>query len=137
MQATTLYAALLRQLAHQCLSDVLGSSDSSSEPMAGEARVKELTEAATLLRKAAGVYAFLAERMLPPLQQTLKGDRWVRWAAPVNGVACPVHYGLWGMLTACIVIGSSSDAACCVIGKLILSPTPNCAVRAKPARAAT
>ncbi|GBF99683.1 hypothetical protein Rsub_12377 [Raphidocelis subcapitata] len=71
--ATFLYGGLLRELAHQQLGDCLGLTQGSTA-LAGEARVGALAEVASLLRQAAGVFAALAERLLPTLVD-LKPDR--------------------------------------------------------------
>jgi hypothetical protein len=74
-QATWLYGALLRQLASQTLDDLLGVSPGADKPAEGEARAAATAEAASLLRQAAGVYAYLGEQVLPPLLSSLRGER--------------------------------------------------------------
>ncbi|KAF8071277.1 hypothetical protein HT031_001360 [Scenedesmus sp. PABB004] len=74
--ATSLYAALLRQLAHQGVADLLGLSPGSTAlPPGGDAAAAALAAAVAQLRGAAGVYEHLAESVLPPLFAELKGDR--------------------------------------------------------------
>jgi hypothetical protein len=74
LQATTLYAALLRQLAHQGVADLLTSCAAGTAPADGEAAAL-LASAASQLRAAAGVYTHLAEEELPSLLSSLRGDR--------------------------------------------------------------
>lgn len=71
--ATFLYGGLLRELAHQQLADMLGLSQGSTA-LEGDARVAALAEITALLRQAAGVFAYLAEKLLPALVD-LKPDR--------------------------------------------------------------
>lgn len=73
-QATFLYGGLLRELAHQQISDALGLAAPAAQALEGDARAAALVEAAALLRQAAGVFGALAEKLLPGLVG-LKPDR--------------------------------------------------------------
>eukprot|EP00878_Enallax_costatus_P020039 GHUV01021168.1.p1 GENE.GHUV01021168.1~~GHUV01021168.1.p1 ORF type:complete len:229 (+),score=52.28 GHUV01021168.1:1231-1917(+) len=76
LQATFLYASLLRQLAHQCIQDLLGlSPGSAAVPLSSDPAAAAVATAVGYLRQAAGVYEHLAEVMLPPLFTSMNGDR--------------------------------------------------------------
>lgn len=75
-QSTFLYASLLRQLAHQSVSDMLGLSPGSRALDPGsEAAAAVLAAAVAQLRASSGVYDYLAKHTLPALFLTIKGDR--------------------------------------------------------------
>lgn len=75
-QATFLYGSLLRQLSHQAVGDMLGLNPGSKALDPGsEAAAAVLASALTQLRQAVGVYDYLAQKVLPDLFLTIKGDR--------------------------------------------------------------
>eukprot|EP00879_Flechtneria_rotunda_P001652 GHRR01001812.1.p1 GENE.GHRR01001812.1~~GHRR01001812.1.p1 ORF type:complete len:395 (+),score=149.03 GHRR01001812.1:171-1355(+) len=100
--ATFLYGALLRQLAHQSIQDLLGLSPGSTAVAAGEEpAAASLAAAVAQLRRAAGVYEHLAEVMLPPIFSSLgKGDRPGEVLAPLSSVLCQMCLAEAATLTA-------------------------------------